>query len=107
MVDAALSRDFEMLVFGDGGGTPLILFSDLVRRYSQNKDFGLTDSIAAFVDSGKITIYCPDSADLDSFITRRSIPRIGCGRNNAFEARDRARRVRFRRGAKCSALESW
>jgi len=54
-----LSRDFEMLVFGDGGGTPLILFPTSFGRYSQNKDFGLTDSIASFVDSGKITIYCP------------------------------------------------
>src|SRR5256885_7037029 len=65
-----LSRDFEMLVVGDGHGTPLVLFPTSFGRYSQNKDFGLTDSIAGFVDSGKITIYCPDSADLDSFYNK-------------------------------------
>jgi esterase/lipase superfamily enzyme len=35
-----LSRDFEMLVFGNGAGLPLILFSTSFGRYHQNKDFG-------------------------------------------------------------------
>src|SRR5437588_12154451 len=60
-----LSRDFEMLVFGDGGGRPLILFRTSFGRHTQNKDFGLTGPSADFVDSGKITIYCTDSPDLD------------------------------------------
>jgi hypothetical protein len=34
-----LSRDFEMLAFGNGGGVPLILFPTSFGRYSQNKDF--------------------------------------------------------------------
>src|SRR5213079_1175879 len=62
-----MSRDFEMLVFGHGRGLPLILFPTSFGRHTQNKDFGLTDACAPFVDAGKITIYCPDSADLDSF----------------------------------------
>ena len=46
-----LSRDFEMLAFGDGGGLPLVLFPTSFGRHTQNKDFGLTDSIAWYVDS--------------------------------------------------------
>lgn len=33
-----LSRDFDMLVFGNGGGLPLILFPTSFGRYDQNKD---------------------------------------------------------------------
>ncbi|HEV2095167.1 MAG TPA: hypothetical protein VGQ82_01565, partial [Chthoniobacterales bacterium] len=60
-----LSRDFDMLVFGDGGGIPLVLFPTSFGRHSQTKDFGLIDAISGYVDSRKITVYCPDSIDLD------------------------------------------
>src|SRR4051812_25680179 len=43
-----MSRDFEMLVFGDGRGLPLILFPTSFGRHTQNKDFGLTGACAPF-----------------------------------------------------------
>ena len=43
-----LSREFEMLVFGNGGGLPLIIFPTSFGRYHQNKDFGLIVSFAPF-----------------------------------------------------------
>jgi len=63
-----------MLVFGDGGGLPLVLFPTSFGRYSQNKDFRVTDSVSQFVDSGKITLYCPDAIDLDSFYNKALHP---------------------------------
>ena len=65
-----LSREFEMLVFGDGAGLPLILFPTSYGRYWQNKEFGLVESIRWFVDTGKVTVYCPDSIDLESWYNR-------------------------------------
>jgi esterase/lipase superfamily enzyme len=65
-----LSREFEMLVFGNGGGLPLIIFPTSFGNYRQNKDFGVIDSVAWFVDNNRVTIYCPDSIDLDSFYNR-------------------------------------
>jgi esterase/lipase superfamily enzyme len=56
-----LSREFEMLAFGNGGGLPLILFPTSFGRYHQNKDFGLVGSVSGYVDSGKVTVYCPDA----------------------------------------------
>ena len=50
-----LSRDFEMLVFGEGRGLPLILFPTAFGNYRQNKDFHLTDACSQFVDSGRVT----------------------------------------------------
>ncbi len=42
-----LSREFEMIVFGNGGGLPLILFPTSFGRYYQNKDFGLVGSVSS------------------------------------------------------------
>lgn len=57
-----LSRDFEMLVFGETG-QPLILFPTSKGKYYEVKDFGLIHSIEKFIDEGKIKVYCPDSID--------------------------------------------
>jgi len=48
-----LSREFEMLAFGNGGGLPLIIFPTSFGSYYQNKDFGLVGSVSEFVDDGK------------------------------------------------------
>jgi esterase/lipase superfamily enzyme len=80
-----LSRDFEMLVFGDGGGLPLILFPTSFGRFYQTKDFHLTDACADFVNSGRITIYCPDGIDLDSFYNKQIHPADRMRTHNAFE----------------------
>jgi esterase/lipase superfamily enzyme len=69
-----LSREFEMLVFGNGGGLPLILFPTSFGRFYQNKDFHLTDACAPFVDAGRVTIYCPDGIDTDSFYNKSIHP---------------------------------
>ncbi len=80
-----LSREFEMLVFGHGGGLPLILFPTSFGRYHQTKDFDLVDAVAAFVDSGKVTVYCPDSIDLDSFYNKAIHPADRIRTHLAFE----------------------
>ncbi len=61
-----LSRDFEMLVFGHAG-FPLILFPTSKGKYYENKDHGLIESVASFIDEGKVKIYCPDGIDAMSW----------------------------------------
>jgi esterase/lipase superfamily enzyme len=56
-----LSREFEMLAFGNGGGLLLILFPTSGARYYENKDFGLVGSVAGYIDSGKITSFVMSS----------------------------------------------
>jgi esterase/lipase superfamily enzyme len=68
-----LSRELEMLVFGAGSGLPLVVFPTSFGRYYQNTDFGLVDSVAGYVDAGRLTVYCPDAIDLESFYNK-SIP---------------------------------
>ena len=80
-----LSRNFDMLVFGDGRGLPLVLFPTSFGNYRQNHDFGLTTACAPFVDSGRVTIYCPDAIDLDSFYNKSIYPADRMRTHNAFE----------------------
>jgi esterase/lipase superfamily enzyme len=80
-----LSRNFDMLVFGDGRGLPLVLFPTSSGNYAQNKDFGLTGACAPLVDSGRVTIYCPDAIDLDSFYNKAIHPADRMRTYNAFE----------------------
>jgi esterase/lipase superfamily enzyme len=80
-----LSRDFEMLAFGNGGGLPLILFPTSFGSYYQNKDFGLVDAVASYVDAGRITVYCPDAIDLESFYNKSIHPADRMRTHNAYE----------------------
>ncbi|HEX9281701.1 MAG TPA: alpha/beta hydrolase-fold protein [Candidatus Udaeobacter sp.] len=80
-----LSREFEMLVFGNGGGLPLILFPTSGARYYENKDFGLVGSVAGYIDSGKITVYCPDAIDLESLYNKSIHPADRIRTHNAYE----------------------
>ncbi|MFO7445179.1 MAG: alpha/beta hydrolase-fold protein [Ignavibacteriaceae bacterium] len=61
-----LNREFSMLVFGHDG-YPVILFPTSKGHYYENKDFGLIDAAAPFIEEGKIKVYCPDSIDEESW----------------------------------------
>src|SRR5205823_13251043 len=61
-----LSREFEMLAFGDGGGLLLDLFPTSFGSYYQNKVFGLVGFVSGYIDAGKVTVSCPDAIDLES-----------------------------------------
>jgi len=80
-----LSREFEMLVFGNGGGLPLILFPTSFGSYYQNKDFGLVGSVSGYVDAGRVTVYCPDAIDLESFYNKSIHPADRMRTHNAYE----------------------
>ena len=75
-----LSREFEMLAFGDGGGLPLIFFPTSFGSYYQNKDFGLVDSVAAISMQAESRSIARTRSISTVFITNRFIPPIGCAR---------------------------
>jgi len=61
-----LSREFEMLVFGDSG-LPVVLFPTAQDRYYTYKDTGIINSVSSLIEEGKIKAYCPDGIDKDSW----------------------------------------
>jgi esterase/lipase superfamily enzyme len=66
-------------------GLPLILFPTSFGRYHQNKDFGLVDSVSGYGDAGKVTVYCPDAIDLESFYNKSIHPTDRMRRHKAYE----------------------
>jgi esterase/lipase superfamily enzyme len=69
----SIGRDFEMLVFGDGGH-PVVLFPTSMGKYYEAKDMGLIESVSWFIDNKKVKIYCPDSIDLLSWYNKNALP---------------------------------
>ncbi|PYJ42112.1 MAG: hypothetical protein DME86_06520 [Verrucomicrobia bacterium] len=67
-----LSRDFEMLAFGQGG-LPFVIFPTSFGRYYQNKDFGMIDAVASRSTAPMRLIWIAS-------ITKQFIRRIGCAR---------------------------
>jgi len=72
------SRDFEMLVFGDACGLPLVLFPTSFGRYSQNKDFGLIEcrannSSRVRTSGDRLTADCADVANNLGTLGRREL----------------------------------
>jgi len=62
----SVERDFDMLIFGERG-LPMVLFATSQGRYFQNRDFGLIEAMAPFIENGSLKVYCPDSYDNESF----------------------------------------
>jgi esterase/lipase superfamily enzyme len=75
-----LSREFEMLVFREKRGLPLILFPTSGARYYENKDFRLVAPVAWYIDNGRVTVYCPNAIDLEVSTINQFIQPIGCAR---------------------------
>jgi esterase/lipase superfamily enzyme len=69
-----LSREMDMLVFGQGTGRGMILFPTSLGRFYQNKDFGLIESMRHWIDSGLLTVYCPDGIDERSWYNKSIHP---------------------------------
>src|SRR5207248_1466525 len=69
----------------NGGGLPLILFPTSFGHYYQNKDFGLVGSMSGYVDAGRVTVYCPDAIDLESFYNKSIHPADRMRTHNAYE----------------------
>ena len=79
-----LGRDFEMLVLGHWG-YPILLFPTSMGRFDQNKEFGLTDSVRWFVETGKIKLYLVDSIDKDSWYAKHLHPGVRAYNHSVYD----------------------
>jgi len=65
----ALGRQMEMLVYGTSG-KPMVVFPSQEGRFFDYENFGMIDTLAPFIQSGKIQVYCIDSIDHESWFAR-------------------------------------
>lgn len=81
---SSISSEFKMLIFGHAG-QPVILFPTSKGSYYQNKDEGLINAAAWFLENGKIRIYCPDSIDALSWYNRSVEPYIRAHNHTCYD----------------------
>lgn len=62
-------RPMEMLVYGDSG-KPMVVFPSQEGRFFDYENFGMIDTLAPFIDQGKIQVYCVDSLDRESWFSQ-------------------------------------
>jgi esterase/lipase superfamily enzyme len=79
-----LNKDLEMLTFGEGG-LPIIIFPTSGGRYYEAKDRGIVNSIADFIDAGKVMLFCPDSVNNESWYNYSVYPADKVKRHNEYE----------------------
>ena len=56
----------HILVYGDGG-YPLLVFQTQNSKCGNYEDFGMIDTLADYIDGGRIQVFCVDSVDEDSW----------------------------------------
>lgn len=95
-----VSRDIEMLVFGDRG-YPVIIFPTTAGQYYEARNWHLIDSMAWFVDQGLVQIFCPDGMNQESWYNKGIHPADKVKTHNAYEnviLHDIVHRVRHNTG---------
>jgi hypothetical protein len=85
LVDTAFESRFRDAGFRRWRRAAAHSFSHIFRPLSSKQGFRPVDSVAPFIDSGRVTVYCPDSIDLDSFYNKRIHPADRMRTHMAFE----------------------
>lgn len=70
-----LGKDIDVLISGHWG-YPILMFPTSMGSYMQNKDFGLNDTVAHLVNTGKVKLYNVGSIDFQSFYAKDLSPAI-------------------------------
>jgi esterase/lipase superfamily enzyme len=81
-----LSREFEMLVLGNGRWAAANSLPDFIRPLLPKQRFRPgRGSVGGYVDAGRLTVYCPDAIDLESFYNESIHPADRMRTHNAYE----------------------
>jgi esterase/lipase superfamily enzyme len=64
-----LGQEFEMLVYGTGG-KPIMVFPSQEGRFFDYENFGMIDTIAPFIETQKIQVYCVDGIDHETWFSK-------------------------------------
>lgn len=71
---ALLDREMEYRIYG-GGGKLCVAFPSQGGRYYDFENFGMVDSLRPWLDSGRLTLLCPDGVDRETWSNYQADPR--------------------------------
>lgn len=66
-----LGHPMELLVYGRSG-KPVMVFPSQEGRFFDYENFGMIDTLAPFIQSGKIQVYCIDSIDHETWFSPKA-----------------------------------
>ena len=69
-----LQRDMSIRIYGDKG-TPVLVFPTQDAMSDNFENFGMIDTLAGYLDSGKIQLFCIDTVDIETPTTRQPMRR--------------------------------
>ncbi len=69
----ALGREMDLLAYGHYG-RPMLVFPSANGRHFEFEDNRMVDTLAYFIDSGRIKVYCPDSVNEESWFNNGAPP---------------------------------
>ena len=79
-----LNRMMEFKSYGHAG-KPMIVFPSSGGRFFEYEDFGMIDACEAFIESGLIRVYTPDSIDNETWFNEGAWPGDRARRHNAYD----------------------
>ncbi len=79
-----LGQDMELLVFG-GGGQAFIVFPTSSGRFFDFENNGMVRAAEPFIENGRITLFCVDSIDRQSWDNAEKQPEEKARRHNDYE----------------------
>lgn len=68
-----LGQDMEFKAYGHAG-KPLIVFPSACGRFYEFEDFGMIDTIASFIEAGRVRLYTLDSIDCEAWLAHWMYP---------------------------------
>jgi len=80
----SLGQNMEFLVFGSGG-QPFIVFPTSSGRFFDFENNGMIRAAAPFIESGKLTLFCVDSIDPQSWDHPGKTPEEKARRHNDYD----------------------
>ena len=69
----ALNQEMHVMVYGHGG-VPFLCFPTQDSMCRNYEDFGMTDQLADFIDSGRIQLFVVDTVDRESWSAKGGNP---------------------------------
>jgi len=78
-----LGKFMSVRKFGDAG-LPVIAFPTQDGMSNQWEDFGMIETLAPFIESGRITVYCVDTVDVETWSARIADKNLRAERQEAY-----------------------
>lgn len=81
----ALKQDMSLNIYGHSG-KPVVLFPTRCGRYTDFDDFGMIESVRSLIDEGRMTAFCVETIDRQTWFNTEITPNDRAARYDDYES---------------------